>query len=232
MAKKNNTKAGRVATGIGGLDSLISGGFPERTIALVSGGPGTGKTLFSLQFLMEGARKGEKCCYFSMNEREAELVRACKSVKSLGDVDQYLGKNLVFKVLESESGFRLKELFDILAAYPKVDRLVIDNLNKLLVFSDNLRDFRTQLARIVPQIKEKSNSTILISETEGTEFHTTNGEGFETDSVIHLSYLDLEEKPLRTIEVIKMRYTTFDARVKHSLSLDGKGMSLGKEKVI
>jgi circadian clock protein KaiC len=50
----------RVPTGILGLDSLIEGGFPKGRSILVTGEPGTGKTIFSLQFLVEGLARGGK----------------------------------------------------------------------------------------------------------------------------------------------------------------------------
>ena len=58
----------RVSTGIPGLDDLIEGGIPEGSTVLVSGGPGSGKTILSLQFLIAGATKGEKGVYISLEE--------------------------------------------------------------------------------------------------------------------------------------------------------------------
>ncbi len=53
----------RVTTGVKGFDSLIEGGFPKGSTALVTGSPGTGKTIFALHFLCEGAAKGENGIY-------------------------------------------------------------------------------------------------------------------------------------------------------------------------
>ena len=50
----------KVSTGIEGVDRLLSGGLPKGKSYLVAGEPGTGKTLFCLQYLLEGAKKGEK----------------------------------------------------------------------------------------------------------------------------------------------------------------------------
>jgi len=44
----------RVVTNIPGLDEILNGGIPERNVVLVSGGPGTGKTIMSQQFLWNG----------------------------------------------------------------------------------------------------------------------------------------------------------------------------------
>src|SRR6202162_5126624 len=59
--------------GIGGLDNILSGGFSRGHVFLVEGAPGTGKTTVALQFLLEGARAGEKCLYITLSETEREL---------------------------------------------------------------------------------------------------------------------------------------------------------------
>ncbi|MDI6806700.1 MAG: ATPase domain-containing protein, partial [Candidatus Aenigmarchaeota archaeon] len=53
----------RIKSGINGLDKLIEGGFPEGSVILVSGAPGTGKTLFGLQFIYQGAKANEPGVY-------------------------------------------------------------------------------------------------------------------------------------------------------------------------
>ena len=58
----------RVKTGINGLDELIEGGFPEKSTILVSGTPGTGKTLFCLQYIHKGLELGESGIYITLEE--------------------------------------------------------------------------------------------------------------------------------------------------------------------
>ena len=66
-----------VPAGIDGLDDIIRGGFPQNCLYLVSGSPGTGKTTLAMQFLLKGARLGERCLYVTLSEtrREIELYR-------------------------------------------------------------------------------------------------------------------------------------------------------------
>src|SRR4051812_40630792 len=71
--------AGKAKTGIWGLDNILSGGFSRGHIFLVEGAPGTGKTTVALQFLLEGARAGERCLYITLSETERELREGAKS---------------------------------------------------------------------------------------------------------------------------------------------------------
>src|SRR6188768_2729024 len=63
----------KVATGIGGLDYLLRGGFPDHRIHLIEGHPGAGKTTLGLQFLLEGVKRGESCMYITLSETAEEL---------------------------------------------------------------------------------------------------------------------------------------------------------------
>ena len=69
MTKKNEI----AATGIEGLDYVLLGGFPRNHVYLLQGDPGVGKTTLGLQFLIEGARHGEKGLYITLSETRAEL---------------------------------------------------------------------------------------------------------------------------------------------------------------
>ena len=64
----------RVLTGIDGLDKLLHGGVPEDKNIAICGGPGTGKTLISFEFLLKGAQKGETGLFISLQEDEKSVV--------------------------------------------------------------------------------------------------------------------------------------------------------------
>ena len=63
----------RLSTGIPGLDDVLCGGLDAERLYLLEGEPGTGKTTIGLQFLLEGARLGEKGLYVTLSETEREL---------------------------------------------------------------------------------------------------------------------------------------------------------------
>src|SRR6195256_4184763 len=90
--------ASKAKTGIWGLDNILSGGFSRGHLFLVDGVPGTGKTTIALQFLMEGARAGEKCRYITLSETERDLRDSAASHGwTLGDDIE------VFELLPPES---------------------------------------------------------------------------------------------------------------------------------
>jgi len=65
-----------------------------------------------------------------------------------------------------------------------------------------------------------------------SEIDFISGEAFECDGVVHLSFLEFEEKPLRTLEVHKLRYTSFEPKIPHELIIDEKGLRLSGTKII
>src|SRR5688500_9048056 len=69
----------RALTGIAGLDDILGGGLPTNHLYLLDGEPGSGKTTLALQFLLEGASKGEKGLYVTLSESRAELEGVANS---------------------------------------------------------------------------------------------------------------------------------------------------------
>lgn len=70
----NLARNNRVSTGINGLDNLLNGGFPQGSITLVSGSPGTGKTIVCFQYIDAGIKNGEKCLFLISDERTNNLI--------------------------------------------------------------------------------------------------------------------------------------------------------------
>ena len=67
------TAAERISTGIAGLDDVLNGGLTPHCLYLVEGSPGTGKTTLGLQFLLDGAARGERGLYITLSETADEL---------------------------------------------------------------------------------------------------------------------------------------------------------------
>jgi circadian clock protein KaiC len=70
----------RVSTGNPGLDGLLEGGFPKGRSVLVTGEPGTGKTIMALQFLADGLARGEKGIYVAADEGPLDVIEQASSI--------------------------------------------------------------------------------------------------------------------------------------------------------
>lgn len=224
----------RISTGIG-IDKIIAGGFPEFGTILLSGGPGTGKTLLSLSFIAEGLKRGENCVYITVSEKAENILRACESIESLHDVRKEAlrenGKALIEKVeLGSKGPNYLADLF--LKHYGfSTSRVVVDNVNALLDYSTGA-SYKRNLISLINSLQEKVKSSLLICETDGG-IDSGNGEAYLTDGVISLSFQntgEIDKPPPRTLSITKMRWTAFDTNAKYQYSIETKGITVDTNK--
>lgn len=225
-------KDARLKSGIAGFDSVIGGGFPEGSVVLFSGHPGTGKTLAAMCFLMEGASKGEKCVYISFNETREALLRAASSIKALSGASRYMDKTLDIQKLSISSPMDVEKVMtSLFDKYPKIDRLVIDSLNKLL-YTSRASAYREHLSTMADQLRDRVRCSVLICETEGEALDSGNGESFEADGVARFMFLPVEEVPPRVIEIQKLRFTDFRPLVKHEFEITSSGIRLTGGKAV
>jgi len=151
-------QANTVSTGNTGLDTILTGGLPANRLYLLEGAPGSGKTTLALQFLREGASRGEKALYITLSETREELSVVAAShgfdidqfdVFEFNSVSEVLGDSREQSVLhpwEMELGetVRLIET-EVERIQPK--RVVFDSLSEMrLLAQDPLRYRRQVLA--------------------------------------------------------------------------------------
>ena len=121
-----NENTNRVNSGINRLDELLSGGFPNNSITLVSGTPGSGKTIICYHYIDEGLKKGEKCLYLTSDERVESILRQAKEVgfdfRSYTDTGQ-----LKFMYLDLDKSTTHKEMEDEIQQ-GDYSRVVLDSL--------------------------------------------------------------------------------------------------------
>jgi circadian clock protein KaiC len=202
----------RAATGVEGFDRLIEGGFPRGDLVLLAGHPGSGKTMFSSQFLYTGATKyGESGIYASFAENREAFLRNMRRA------------NMDFESLEQKDLFRfidfvtVKEqaidaaLATIMAEIDslKARRLVIDSFSAMAqAFSEKI-DARIVLHTVLGRMTRLSRvTTLLIAEKPlGSEALGGGMEEFVSDAVLVLTQ-SLERGYLRRyFDIVKMRGT-------------------------
>lgn len=70
----------RIQTGIIDLDDILQGGLPQTKAYLVAGEPCTGKSTFCIQFLLQGAAKGQNGVYITIDEKPAHLIEDAEAL--------------------------------------------------------------------------------------------------------------------------------------------------------
>ena len=206
----------RVSSGIDGLDSLIDGGFPKGSLILLAGNPGTGKTVFGMQFLCKGAKDyGENGVYVSFAESEDTLFHNMSKLFGY-DLKNMEGDGKV-KLLDfttvTEKGLStiLEMILQEITAL-KAKRLVIDSFSAMAQAFKEPIEARIILHNILGKmVRQLGCTTILVVEVPtGSERIGVSIEEFVADGVIVLKKDDYEGRLLREIEIEKLRGTRFE----------------------
>lgn len=124
-----STEDKRVGTGIEGLDGLLQGGYPQGSVSLVAGTPGTGKTIVCFQYINVGIKNGEKCLFLTSDERIYNLVSQAKKFGFDFDAAMQSGQ-LKFMYLDLEKRTVHKEM-EAEIRLGKYSRVVLDSLTPL-----------------------------------------------------------------------------------------------------
>lgn len=198
----------RISTGIPKMDSLLEGGLLENTVTMITGGTGTGKTIFCLQFLWEGLQKGEPCVYLSLEE-DAEEIKS-DAMMFGWDLDKYEKKGL-FRIMfhdpfETDVSSVLVNQID----YIKAKRLIVDSISMLGLYMKDKATVRKQLGKLMKSVKNAGCTSLVTSEImEDSKALSRFGvEEFVVDGVIILNYLGIGDEANRSIQIRKMRRTS------------------------
>jgi len=219
----------RVPTGIEGLDTLIEGGFLRGDIILVAGGPGSGKTIFSTQFIYNGAIQfGEKGVYATFEEDSKTLKR---NMLRFGFDLERLERESAIRIIDLEAlkgeGLSANIQF-ILDSLEEINgkRLVIDSLTAFLTACPEKFEYRMLMHLIYKMLKTRGYTTIMTcSVPTGAETLGVGIEEFVADSLVYLENVmnGLEQKTKFLIR--KMRGTDH-SRKYHSVIVTNKGLQI------
>jgi len=205
----------KAKTGIHGLDEVTNGGLPQGRPSLICGGPGCGKTLMAMEFIVRGAKLyNEPGVFMTFEEKTEELTI---NVASLGFDLEKLQRNKklrldyvhIDKTEIEETGeydldglfIRLEHAIDSIGA----KRVVLDTIENLFSGLVNQGILRAELRRLFQWLKEKKVTAIITAE-KGENTLTRHGiEEYVSDCVIVLDHRIINQISTRRLRVIKYR---------------------------
>ena len=162
--------------GIAGLDDVLGGGFTRNRLYLLEGNPGTGKTTIALQFLLEGARLGERGLYISLSETTEELDETARShgwslpdavtiyelipPESLLDLEQQ--QSLLY-ASDLELGEATKAIFEQVDAI-KPARIVLDSLSEIRLLAGSSLRYRRQILALKHYFARQNTTMLMLDD--------------------------------------------------------------------
>jgi len=225
----------RVSTGIDGLDPLISGGFKANSVNLVAGGAGCGKSIFAMQFIMDGLKKNEPGIYITFEEKKEKFY---EDMLEFGwDLNKYEEKGIfVFleyspeqvKKILTEGGGIVESIIEKI----KAQRLVIDSITSFsLLYEDELTKKEAALA-LFELIDKWKCIGILTSEDESSDGHTvTAAMEFEVDGIVLIYHVKNKGIRHRALEILKMRGTKIPEKT-IAMEITAKGIKIDPKKIV
>jgi circadian clock protein KaiC len=202
-------------TGIVGLDDILNGGLTRGRLYLVEGVPGSGKTTLAMQFLIEGAKRGEKVLYITLSETREELETVAQSHR--WDLSGVTIRELLPQqnALESDEQYTMYHPSEVeLAATTKSiledvqklqpTRVVFDSLSELRLVAGNPLRYRRQILALKQYFAGRHCTVILLDDMTATD-HDLHVQSI-AHGVILLQHLSPEYgAERRRLRVIKYR---------------------------
>src|SRR4026209_1379332 len=221
-------------TGITGFDEITGGGLPRGRPTLVCGGPGCGKTLFALQFLVHGAAHGESGVFVAFVETEEDLLT---NAASLGyDLPGLIErKRLALEYIRVERS-EIEETgeYDLEALFIRLDhalrtvrgrRIVLDTIESLFAGLSNAVVLRAELRRLFAWLKERGITAVITGEG-GIDTLTRQGlEEYVSDRVIFWDHRVPDQISTRRLRIVKYRGSSHGTN-EYPFLIDRRGIAV------
>ena len=214
----------RVETGISGLDEMLGGGIPEKSIILLCGGPGSGKTIMTLQYMMTAVSRGEPVVYVSLEE---PMTKKTKNATAFGwDIAKAESEDMVetldiymvphsqgvVEPIDRRKGkiqFSIENEIETAVKRIGAKHIIIDPVTSILIHESRSGKKRFLIGQLFDTIRNLDCSAIVTSEglPSQNDFYM---EQFLSDGVFLLSKDLLDFTMIKTLRIDKMRGIDFD----------------------
>jgi circadian clock protein KaiC len=225
----------KAKTGILGFDDITSGGLPKGRPTLVCGGAGSGKTLFAMTFLVNGANQfKEPGVFLSFEEPANDLVT---NVSSLGyEVDNLIKKkSLQIDYIRVERAEILETGdYDLEGLFVRLDyaiqsigakRVVLDTLEALFSGFSDPAILRAEFRRLFEWLKEKGVTVVITGEQGAGQFTRYGIEEYVSDCVILLDNRVTDQVATRRMRIVKYRGSSHGTN-EYPFLIDESGISV------
>jgi len=197
-----------IKTGIKGFDAILKGGLRENSSVLLTGGPGTGKTIFALQFICEGARLGEPGLYITFEETVESLREYSESIGL--DLKKLENKGLVTLVQQPISDKKIMSIAAPLNVIKqkKIKRVALDSLTLFeYMHVAGTMDFRKEVLDFILRMKEVGVTLLTTSQKAVVNFDALEyqPQDFLFEGVVVLTKVRKSSSFERCLNVIKLR---------------------------
>ncbi len=202
-------------TGVSGLDDILKGGLARGRLYLIEGVPGSGKTTLAMQFLIEGASRGESVLYVTLSETKDELNSVAQShgwdlsgvsIRELLPPDGALETDeqyTMYHPSEVELASTTKLILEDVQRL-KPTRVVFDSLSELRLVAGNPLRYRRQILALKQYFSGRQCTVILLDDMTAAD-HDLHVQSI-AHGVILLQHLSPEYgAERRRLRVIKYR---------------------------
>ena len=216
----------RSPSGIPALDDMLTHGYLGGASTVCAGPTGSGKTLFGLHFIFDGAGKGQRGLIASLQENPSQLERI---VNGFGWSLTHDHVDLFYR---SPVDVYIDEwVHELLATVErdKVERVMIDSLTELAFVSADQQRFREYVYSLIQRLSRRGVSLIMTSELPdvfGTTGMTPVAMESMCDNIILLRYVDRGDRIGRTLTVLKTRASKHRQDVREYV-IDANGITIG-----
>jgi circadian clock protein KaiC len=222
--------AERIPTRVEGLDPLIQGGLQVGDFVLLVGGIGTGKTIFSSQFVYNSAKYDNEHAVLATFEEDVRSLK--RNMRLFGMDFDTLEKEKKVKVMDLESlegrgmGSNIETLLAALDEI-KAKRLVVDSLTAFLSGAKEKFDYSFLMHLIYKTLKREGITTLMtVSKFQADQTMTSGIEEFVADGIFQLENYVVKGVELRTRFLIKKLRGTEHSRKYHTVAFTPTGLNI------